>query len=390
MLWLNFLHLYQPANIEKEKIIEATNLSYERIIRALEENPGKKFTLNISGCLVIRWAEELGYLDLINRIKKLISRGQIELVGSAAYHAFLPLTSEQQTKEQIRENEKILKKYFGRQLKLKGFFSPEMAYSARLAKLIKKLGYRWLILDEIAAYGKLNKVKPGKKYIDQSSGLALIFRNRKLSDSYVPQALAGLLKQKVSPPLIITASDAELYGLRHIDHKANFEKLLKNKKLTTATLSQFIDGLSEREKITPLASSWQSSEAELKKNQPYSLWYNKNNKVQNKLWQLANLAEKLFRRHRNDKNTWWSRWHLVRGLASCTFWWASGKDFSSVFGPISWGPDEVERGINELLRSIRALEKSTDLKTKLTAEKLALETRRLLWQRHWNWSSIKK
>jgi len=70
MLWINFLHLYQPANADAVHIKEATDLSYLRIIRALEEHPNLKFTLNISGCLVLRW-KNLKMTDLLERIKKL-------------------------------------------------------------------------------------------------------------------------------------------------------------------------------------------------------------------------------------------------------------------------------------------------------------------------------
>lgn len=389
MRWINFLHFYQPANLEKEKVIEATKQSYARIVRGLEEHPNIKFTLNIAGCLIKRWDEEPGLNLLIQRIKRLVRRGQIELTGSAAYHPFLPLIGEKEALEQIREQEKILKKSFGPKLKLAGFFSPEMAYAPSLAKLIKKLGYRWLMLDEISAYGKLNKVEPDKKYFDRTSGLILIFRNRKISDSYVPERILKLLKEKTPPTVVVTASDAELYGLRHVDHTAVFEKLLKQGELRAATVSDYLKSLKIEKKIKPLPSSWQSSETELKNRQPYALWYNKNNPIQRSLWQLAGLAQKLFERHAQDANAWWARWHLVRGLSSCTFWWASNKNFSAVFGPTSWSPDEIERGLGELIRSIRSLEKSTDLKTKLTAENLTLKIKKMIWQKHWRYVSKK-
>ena len=109
MNWINFLHFYQPANADAHIIKEAIDLSYYRIVRALEEYPKIKFTLNITGCLVLRW-EEMGYLDLIKRIKKLIKRNQIELVGTASYHPLLPLIPEKEAIRQIKDQEKILKK----------------------------------------------------------------------------------------------------------------------------------------------------------------------------------------------------------------------------------------------------------------------------------------
>jgi len=66
LIWINFLHFYQPANTDGHIIKEATEMSYRRIIRALEDQPDIKFTFNITGCLILRW-EELKYFDLIKK-----------------------------------------------------------------------------------------------------------------------------------------------------------------------------------------------------------------------------------------------------------------------------------------------------------------------------------
>jgi len=189
--------------------------------------------------------------------------------------------------------------------------------------------------------------------------------------------------------IVISTTDAELYGLRHLDQTATFDKLLKSPKLKTETISGYLEQQPLAGKIELTASSWQSNEIELSHNIPFALWQNPNNKIQKNLWQLAQLAEKLYTEEHKDRNSWWSRWHLVRGLASCTFWWASNEDLRKVFGPLAWNPDEVEKGINELARSVRSLEKSTDLKTKLKAETLVTETKNLLWQTHWRASAKK-
>lgn len=381
MLWLNFLHFYQPASIDTSKIVEATKLSYERILRALEEHPDVKFTINITGCLLVRWAEELKRQDLIERINKLIKNGQIELVGSAAYHPLLPLISEKEAKQQILEQEQILKKYFGKKLKLKGFFLPELAYSPKIAKLIKKLGYEWILIDEVTT----NKASLESNicYIDQASGLKLAIRNRAISDKYVPESINSLLTKQIYKS-IITATDAELYGLRHIDQPASFEKLLKSEHLQTNTISAHLKSLKTTKAVKLVASSWQTSIEEIKAGQPFPLWQADNNLLHQKIWKLADLAQKLYWKHLKNKNTWWSRWHLVRGIASCTFWWASGRDLRKVFGPLAWNPDEIEKGVNDLARSIRSLESSTSLADKLAVEKLVNEIKVIVWTKHWS------
>jgi len=385
MQWINFLHLYQPVNKDAYFIQEATVMSYHRIVRGLEENPRTKMTLNIQGCLFLRW-EELGETGLIKRIKKLIEKGQVELTGSCAYHALAPLVPIDEVEKQIRENEEILRKHFGAEFKPKGFFFPEMAYGVDVAKLVKSLGYEWLLLDEISGTGKFGAIDFNKVYQDQNSDLKVVFRMRKLSQNFVPDILGNderLLEYKNEQDLYVTATDAELYGLRHIDHTAEFEKLLKKSDLQTETISEFIHD-KKITKIKVVPSNWEATEVELAKGIPYALWRDSKNKIQKQLWKLTELAYSVIKDNPDDTNTAWARWHFVRGLASCTFWWASGRDLQ-LFGSVSWSPDEVERGINEFIRAIRSLHNEETRSAKIKGEKLYIKIKQMIWSEHWEY-----
>ncbi|MFA5644283.1 MAG: phosphotransferase [Patescibacteria group bacterium] len=389
MLWINFLHCYQPANSDAYKIKEASDLSYKRIIEVLEKNPNSKFTINISACLVSRLVE-LKYLDLIERINVLIDKGQIELTGSASYHALLPLLKENEIVWQIKENETILKKYFPK-AKLKGFFLPEMAYSPETAQIVKKLGYSWLILDEIS-YQNKKKLDPEKVYLDKNSGLKVIFRSRKFSNCYVPDEIIKFLEKNKNhdKKVIISGTDGELYGLRHQDLGKKLEEVLAIKEIKTTLISKYIAGFKNPEKINIRKSNWESNEKNLREKQPYHLWHDKKNEIHMKLWKLANMSINLGSKYRKDENYNWSRWHLVRGLASCTFWWASANDFKHNFGPYAWNPDEIERGANELIRSIRSLEFSTSHSEKIKSENIFVAIKKSVWAKHWNYYSRNK
>lgn len=388
MLWINFLHCYQPANIDAHIIKEATEKSYARIIRAVSENKDFKVTLNINGSLFLRW-EELGYLWLIEKIRELVKVGKIELTGTACYHPLMPLIPEQEVRKQISENEEILCRHFGESFKATGFFLPEMAYSESVAGTIKDFGYKWIILDEIALGGELGKVDYNKIYKDKKSGLKVIFRNRNISSTFVPNTLKTMFGKELDYP-IITATDGELYGLRHIDPSAEFEKILKEPKLETKTISEFINSKKETVLVNITACNWESVPEELKNNKPYSLWYDEEKKIQQDLWELANLAYKVVESHPDDDNYNWARWHLVRGFASCTFWWASEKDFSQIFGPYAWSPDEIERGANELIRSVRTLENTSTRNSKIKAEEFYMKIKKEVWNRHWAYHWKKK
>jgi predicted glycosyl hydrolase (DUF1957 family) len=382
MKWIDFIHLYQPANTNDYYVKEAVENSYARILRALQENPNIKFTININACLLYQ-LDQLGYKWLIDGFKDLYEKKQIEIVSTASYHPVVPLLPEHEIRRQVAEQEAALKKYLNVQDKPQGFFFPEMAYSPQSAQIIKGLGYKWIILDEIAYQGEIDQVDFEKVYLDTESQLKVIFRSRRQSNTYVPDLIFSL-KKKEKDSLIVTATDGELYGLRHQDPSAELEKSLKIPELKTETISEYIKD-KEVIKIKPLACSWESMPKELKANQPYILWNGKNNVIHKELWKLANLALVTLKEYKNDKNYDWARWHLVRGLASCTFWWASAKDFKHNFGPYAWNPDEIERGLEELIRSIRSLENEKLRADKLKAEKIYLKIKAMIWKRHWQY-----
>jgi predicted glycosyl hydrolase (DUF1957 family) len=379
MLWLNFLHLYQPVNTDAHIIREATELSYKRIIRALKESPDIHFTLNINGSLLLRW-EDLGYDKLIKDIHSLIEKGQIELSGTACYHPLLPLIPENEIRQQIKENEALLQKHFGSDFKPAGFFLPEMAYGENVAKIIAQSGYQWIILDEISGKGALGALDTERYYTLEGLDLSVIFRSRRHSSTFVPKTINHFLN---SDKTIITATDGELYGLRHLDQTGEFEALLHRGGFDTMTISQFISKNDSAGKVKPLPSNWESSLEDLEQNKPYFMWQDHDNPIHAKLWELADLAYKTSEKFSADENHYWSRWHLVRGLASCTFWWASGKDFSHIFGPHAWNPDEIERGMNEFIRSIRAIEDVASRATKVKAENLFIDLKKMIWEKHW-------
>ncbi len=380
MLWINFLHLYQPANGPLERIQEAVEKSYARLIRLMEEHPHLNFTANISGCLLERLRDE-GYVDILNSLKALAKSGRLELVGSAAYHAFLPYLPEAEIIYQIKKQEEITLEILGIDIKAGGFFLPEMAYTSSLAKLVKKLGYKWLILDEASLSSTLTNQQIA--YIDSNSGLSVLVRQREFSNAYAPDLINNLLLENKLPNIIITATDAELYGLRHEDPSAELEKMVKIKGLETTTITNYLDNNDKLSKLKFQMASWETN-WQFDKGQPFAIWRERGNKTQLLLWDLAKLALKVEQKFKNDSNYTWCRWHLDRGLASCAFWWASGRNFSHNFGPVAWNPDEVEGGVNDLLRSIRSLENEKSLKYKIKAEKLANEIRKSLWSKHWS------
>ncbi|OGY92228.1 MAG: hypothetical protein A3B31_02465 [Candidatus Komeilibacteria bacterium RIFCSPLOWO2_01_FULL_53_11] len=378
--WVNFIHIYQPPWQRPEVVRQVTDESYAFLVSCLKQFPSFRLTLNIVGTLLDQLAA-LGCHAILTDLKRLHERGQIELTGSSYSHAFLPMLPESEIMRQIELQEAALRRFFPKYKKI-GFFIPEMAYSHRVGESIKKAGYEWLILDPQSA-----KIAPdtNSKYIDRRTGLAVVFRNRKLSRTYPPEAIFNLLRQRSEvqeDEIIITASDGELYGHFHKDWQDHLRKILRSPRIETLSVS---DHLKTLKNVSPLylqQASWETRSRQLRRNNAFSIWFNKNNPIHKRLWQLAYLAIASVAQQQHDPNFQWARRHLDNGLASCSWWWAS-EIKTSVFAPIGWSPDEIERGATELIKSIRSLSK-LGTREKMRAEKLFSDLMLSIWLKHWH------
>lgn len=380
--WVEFLHIYQPPNQDKGILDQVVIESYNHIIWLLKKYPSFKITLNVSGSLLEQLSDN-GHDQLIEEIKSLTKKGRIELVGSAMFHPILPLLPDNEIRRQIELNNVIIKEKFGHNCKISGFYLPEMAYSYEVVKIIKEMGYQWIILDEINAGRK--KIDNQIKYQIKNNGLYVVFRNREYSKSFPPESIIKNLKKldggNKNNNYLITAHDGELYGHYHKNDYGYYQKVFTNKSIRNLLISEYLKSLKKTEEITPRSANWESTEIELKKHIPYALWDNPKNKIHKKLWELRELAIKTLNKNQSDPNYLWSRKHLDHGLSSCYWWWAAERKPDS-FSPMAWNPTEVEKGLKELINSIRSL-KNADSKTKLRAEKLYLFLTKAIWQKHW-------
>ncbi len=87
----------------------------------MEEHSHLNFTANISGCLLERLRDE-GYVDILNSLRTLVKSGRLELVGSAAYHAFLPYLPEAEIIYQVKKQEELTLEILGVDIKFGGSF----------------------------------------------------------------------------------------------------------------------------------------------------------------------------------------------------------------------------------------------------------------------------
>jgi len=354
MRWANFLHFYQPANQQEDILQAVVAQSYRPIFVGLKNNRRARLTININGAL-LELFDKFGHRDLIDAIKKMLADEKLELTGSAKYHAFLPFLEKDEIVRQIRLNDETLKFFIGRACKPKGFFPPEMGYKKELAPIIEELGFKWVILDEIALCGETEKIDYSKIYKIKNTGLLVFFRQRRLSNLIMsavvrsPRTLKQALKEDIDgKKYIITAMDGETFG----HHRPGLEKMLleifASPWLKFIKISELPDFFKQTAEVEPIKSTWASSPQDVKNNIQFLSWSDPENIIHK--WQWALFEMVLNEIHLMDKNN--PAYATVRALmdtamASDHFWWASAKPW--------WSLEMIEDGAYRLLETIRMI-----------------------------------
>ena len=350
MYWVNFLHIYQPLDQSKEILRRVVNESYRPLFKGLLNLKKIKVNLNINGALTERLAKD-GYLDVIETIKKLAQTNRLEFTESAKYHPLLPFLNKEEIVRQIRKNHETNKKYFGKSYKPYCFFPPEMAFSQKVGEVVEKLGYKMIILDEIAFNGGKSEPKRDRLFLIKNTNLKVAFRERRVSNCIMSavvrtkkeflEVLGDEIKENV---YLLTAMDGETFG----HHRPGLEKLLfkilKTKKPKQIFLSELPNYFKVKGEIEPVASTWASSKEEIEKGIQFYSWKNPKNKVHKLQWQFLNYLLKLSKRRKLSKRI---EDKIDQALASDQFFWASGEPW--------WSIEMIEKGAWQMLKALKSL-----------------------------------
>ena len=359
MFWANFLHIYQPFDQMPDILDQVVNQSYRPIFDGIKKNPKAKLTLNINGSLT-ELLVKYKYNDLLNDLKYLGASGQIEFTSSAKYHAFLPFLSEEEIIRQIKINDETNRHYLGEAYKPKGFFPPEMAYTERLAKIICSMGFEWIILDEIAFNGRTEAVDFHQIYKIKGTELRVYFRERRISNMIMgavvrsDQSLIEAMKGDIKDDrYLITGMDGETFG----HHRHGLDKLLlaiyssdKYKLIKISEINNYFKKLVE---ISPIESTWASSENDIVSKTQLLSWQDPSNKIHK--WQKEFVNWVLPRvRSIGIKNPHYNELmnKMDIALGSDHFWWASAKPW--------WSLEMIELGAYRLLDIVNDLPDVTE------------------------------
>jgi hypothetical protein len=370
MYWSNFLHIYQPPTQAETIVRKVTNESYRTLVRILKEVPGGKITLNISAVLTEQLAR-YGLTDVIQGLRELAERGQIEFTGSAMYHPILPLIPKDEVIRQIKLNTDVNQHYFGEIYRPTGFFPPEMCYSYEVAQAVAELGFRWIIVDEVSFNGKIGSVRYDRLYkIEGLRDFLVFFKERPFSAGITygtyPSAepfLAALKNRLERHSYLLTGTDGEVYG----HHRPGQEKLLSEvfarEPPQTRTISELITHFAQVDIVSPIPSSWSTWEDEIAQGIPYPQWQYPRHELHELQWQLTNFVLHTIKQAPAEAHGFpEARRLLDEGLHSCQYWWASCRPWWSV-EMIEWGARKLWQAVESLGDTIdmKSIEMSTEL-----------------------------
>ncbi len=200
-----YLHMHQPIRYREYSVFDVSNSSnyfdcdyserqsnerifkkvaeksYRPTLNLLEKNikkhPGFRVSLSITGTW-LEQAEKWGP-DLIAQIKRLVSSGQVEILGETYYHSLAFFYNLDEFNVQVDLHADKIQQLFG--VRPKVFRNTELAYNDSLAKWAEDKGYRGIVAegwDTILGWRSPNHVyRPvGCKNIK------LLLKNYRLSD----------------------------------------------------------------------------------------------------------------------------------------------------------------------------------------------------------------
>ncbi len=334
--WAPLWHIYQPPVQTKEWVIRIADESYRKIIELYKTHPSCRFTLNINASLTML-LQEYGLDDVIEGLKELAEKGQLEFVSSTAFHALCPLLPEKEIIRQIKLNDKINKKAFGKAYKPTGIWLPEMAYAPHITPAIAKAGYTWISLAGVASNGHWTN----KGWHTVSFGkysLKTVFRDDVVSLNIgFGKSDSNFIDSLPKGTYCFTALDGETIG-HHvktmvIGMKETLDKIERRHDIESISVGEIFERFEYLGEIDALPSSWSTTYEDIKEGNYFPLWLEKHQepfKTAHELaWKhlyitinAADYAEKKINGDIKQRRLFEeARKLLDKGEHSCMYWW---------------------------------------------------------------------
>lgn len=138
------IHSHQPVGNFDHVIEEAYQKSYRPFAETLEAHPGIRMSLHYSGVL-LEWLRE-HHPEFFDLLKRLVGKGQVELVGGGFYEPILPAIPDADKVDQLKLLADYLRRHFG--ARPRGAWIAERVWEPSLARPLAEAGVEYVVLDD--------------------------------------------------------------------------------------------------------------------------------------------------------------------------------------------------------------------------------------------------
>jgi len=218
------LHNHQPVGNFDGVFESAYRDSYAAFLDLIEGYPEIPLTLHTSGCLM-EWLVE-HKPEYVDRLGRLVARGQVEIMGGGFYEPILPMIPPQDRVGQIRSYTAYLEKLF--QTRVRGMWMPERVWEQSLVSDIAAAGIEYTVLDDyhFKQAGLEEHQLFGYYLTEDNGGLLRIFPGSERMRYLVPfrnpeesVAYFGEVASQNPDAVIVFADDGEKFGSWPETHK---------------------------------------------------------------------------------------------------------------------------------------------------------------------------
>jgi len=359
------LNLHQPPG-NLDDLLHRNWWEAKEILEAIDRMPRAlwgfedlaRVHLSLSGTLL----ETLANPEFQERVYGIVKVGDFlwhlqntrifNILGTGYYHPVLPLTPKADWEEHLRRWRGIAQHLFWRD-DFRGFWPPEMGFTMEMIPLLKKMGYRYVLVDDVYVEPvdgtmKWHEIRY-RPHVAEFEGeeIIVIPRDRDLSNAQEAGMDPGWfdheLKERCKycdfPPLVTTASDGDNGGwFRNHSPKANFwnvfyqpfiERCRLLGELEPIYIDDYLDRFGTGGKVTVKTGAWNTEDHY---GDDFTQWTGSQTQKDGwaRLQQVSDSLQAMFERRgrerpRNpehvDHHLSEAQWRVLRAETSCHFYW---------------------------------------------------------------------
>jgi hypothetical protein len=138
------IHAHQPVGNFEDVFERAYAQSYLPFVEVLERHPAIRVGLHYTGSL-LEWFEQT-HPEYFERLRALVARGQVEIVGGGFYEPILVAIPPEDRREQITRLAEYIEKHFG--ARPRGAWLAERVWEPQLPSSLAPSGVEYTLVDD--------------------------------------------------------------------------------------------------------------------------------------------------------------------------------------------------------------------------------------------------